>query len=172
MPSETGKRCPACGRRFWLFRRKYLCKVCHVESCYDCLRRGSLFQWLWPKPEEAWGGDCSKCHQSRLAPIEERYGEACERCHEVELFPSTFRGRVPFDYSREKRDLETDWFRDRSDAERQLRTTARFMGFDLVYNVSQDRETGSEPGSGKGTHYYSMFSLRGVAAHRYHPARK
>jgi len=90
----------------------------------------------------------------------------------VELFPSTFHGRVPFDYSREKRDLETDWFRDRSDAEYQLRTTARFMGFDLVYGVSQDRKTDSEPGSGQGTHYYSVFSLRGVAAHQYHPVRK
>ena len=188
MPAENRKKCAACGRGFWLFRREYQCIHCHSAICYMCLYRFHLrcecvvchavsyqasccyeghFEWLSPEPAEAGKWYCKECHQSHVAPLRPRYEEACKRCQEVELFPSTFHGRVPFDYSREKRDLETDWFRDRSDAERQLRTTARFTGFDLVYGVSQDRKTDSE-----GTYCYSVFSLRGVAAHQYHPVRK
>ena len=80
----------------------------------------------------------------------------------VRIYTSNYQGRVPKGDFRCK--IESGWFRDRNESINQLKAMAAFLDCKSVVEVRFNKDTASEPSeNGKGTHYYTIWSVTGYA---------
>ena len=91
----------------------------------------------------------------------EEYLKSRNISHPVELVSVNYRGRKK--YSRIVASISTDWYASLDRAEDELRELARQHGFDMVINVTKEKDTESEPTEKGGTYYYTVWRLAGEA---------
>ena len=157
--------CPACNRGFGLFRWRYNCDFCNRVYCSDCLRKPT-FQKLTNSPIKI-ADYCPQCWDSIAQPAIAQYEKALTNYSKVEIFSCKYKGHIPRDMSFTPIQLKTDFFSDRDNAENALKTDAAFLNCDIVYDVTIEKDTDSEPtGKGNGRHHYSVWSMSGKATKR------
>ncbi len=75
-----------------------------------------------------------------------------------------FKGKIPnLDKSGEP--ITSSWFKKRDDTLFQLKTTAAYLGFDVVHELAFEQETHSEAGDGdspQSTHYFTAWRAIGT----------
>ena len=80
----------------------------------------------------------------------------------VRYYTIYYQGRKP--KHTDKYEISSDWFRNKYDAIEQLKIMAIFLECKNVIDVRFNKETEDEPSeSGKGTHYYTVWSANGYA---------
>jgi hypothetical protein len=164
--SQVDRACPACRRSFGLFRWRKRCAKCNVRRCADCLTELPALEWiskqLWPV-EETW---CQTCVEA-LEPDYKRYDAALQKAKQVEAWPRTYKGNVPRDQTAPTIKVSSKWFREKSDAEFQVKFEAAFHGFDLLFDLWFDKDSDSEPSeSGKGTYHYTIWRAHAQGARK------
>ena len=103
--------------------------------------------------------DCAKAAAKEEEHLD--YLEKQNRIKPVELVSSNYQGRKK--YKEELGFIETDNYRSISRAKDELRELARKCGGNMVINVNVDTDTDWEPGPKGGRHYYSVWSVSGIA---------
>lgn len=165
------RQCPECHKTFGLFRWRHQCLDCSATKCAACLRIAPPLPGVNPAPYRP-GTRCHACFEERIAPMLRSYERALSDEASVETWPTTYAGRVPVDPAEEQLKVASTWHREKDDALEQIRITALFLGFDIVYKVRFERDTDSEPGTGKGVHKFSIWQAHGVAARRQRGGRR
>jgi hypothetical protein len=148
---DDGPWCGGCQRHFGLVRHRHTCARCQDSRCTACLSQGV----------------CAKCLPEFLAE-EERLQRAADA---VQWVPKSYRGNR---FGRVKSDAvrtESEWHREKADAERELRRQAAIGGFDAILSADFERDTWREGsgsyhpagyGSEEGVHHYSVWRASGV----------
>jgi hypothetical protein len=156
--------CPTCSRPFHLFRWKYDCSVCRQVQCADCLVAPPSEGLLCPSLRHEMPDSvrlCARCHAQRFAERQARYLRAQQKEGAVETWSANYKGRVPRATNAPGQSLTTDWHRSLDDVYGQLRTSAAFCGYDIVYDIKVERSTGSE-----GNYNYTVHKATGTATKR------
>jgi hypothetical protein len=153
--------CPDCKKRFGIFRWRHGCVECFTTRCADCLRNPPGEEWL-PFRVFKDGGMCGNCYQSKAVPFIQKYDAALEKAKKLETWSSNYKGRIPRK-NEPSEEISSNWFRKKDSAEWQLKVTAAYLGYDLVAELQYESRTGSEPGTGKGTHHYTEWQANGRA---------
>lgn len=175
--------CSVCGKKFSFFDFEYECKAgCGGTYCYECiivinnlaktiyqigmpLTRGMevpkyiKLNWTLTKGYIA----CSKClkkYESDVVEFNRVYAKLIDDCKHIEIFPSTYKGKIKYKIETVK-SIETNFFVSREIAEIALKIQAFTNENDIIFENKWEKSTGSEPGTGKGTHYFTVW--RGVA---------
>ena len=157
------KECPGCKSSFGIFRWRYNCDCCNVVYCDDCLQKPS-FYWLTYNPVEIMDY-CPRCWSTEIAELVKKYNEALTDSNNIESFSHRYKGKIGLDSKKEQKNLKSEWFKDKDDAEKQLKITASFLDLDIIYNFKVEHRTDNEDSdNGKGTYYYKVFSASGTAA--------
>ena len=175
------RTCNQCGKEFGFFDIEFKCRGgCKGTYCSDCMisprtekiRKEIKYlsdEVVPQKIETEWSiikfkdVACIQCVNSDYRQIEKihrKYIDALIESENIDCFPATFKGKINFENSSIVT-VNTNYFKDRSDAEKCLKVMAAFYGNNLVFDNRWEKKTESEPGSGKGTHYYTVW--RGVA---------
>lgn len=105
---------------------------------------------------------CKICWRDKVKPIVSHYEEALQNYIMIELVSDNYRGNK----SKIDKDailLESQWFRDRNEAEKSLKVTAKFLDRNLVNRVTYSKETRSKGTEGEGTYYYTVWKAEGRA---------
>ena len=150
-----------CGVEFGFFNWKYKCGGC---AKYFCSSHFGQHRRLWRYVAEFnldsdGEGLCVRCA--------DLFDQVSDRAKKIQLYSANYRGRVPYDYGAKTMHVSSSWHRNRDFAERVVMLQAAAKGLDLVFDLKFEKTTGSEPGRGKGTHYYSMWRASGSAGVRY-----
>jgi hypothetical protein len=149
-----------CGVEFGIFNWKYRCGRCVQMFCNAHIVKDISYFESVPQFNKDSNGEglCPRC----LRIWEDVWASS----EAIRPFSASFRGKVPLDSTKPQERISTDWRRDKADSDRELRLLAAASGFDLIFEMDFDKSTGEEPGSGKGTHYYTIWRAHGVAGHR------
>jgi hypothetical protein len=167
MKLKNISNCTDCGKKFGLFRWRHSCSFCGKILCSSCLHSFPAFPYLTDDFQEKYQNIsyCKICWQRNGQPICDSYNSAINIYDKVMIFSATYRGQIPIIKGSTQENIRTPYFRNKTDAETIMKVTAAFLGCDLVYNVFWSKETDSETSdSGKGTYYYSVWSVRGIPA--------
>lgn len=167
-------KCYYCGKSLNFFN-KYVCACCGKVMCGKCLvkvpYRSSINQLLvaadygYEKPRRKLLGGRYLC-KTCSAQYEHKFDtmvDAVEDHLEVKLVSENYFGNR-FDRLKRVKWLETSYYRDRSDAEDDIKSMAKYLGCTHVLEFNFDRQEEEEDGPKGGTHIYSTWSARGVAA--------
>jgi uncharacterized protein YbjQ (UPF0145 family) len=128
---STVEKCPHCDNEFGLFRWRHVCDICGETVCADCLTE-HLFEY------------CPTCMQNAE--------------NTVETYSVTYKGNK-YKPCTDIGEIETNWFRRRDNALKELKMRAARLGCDVVYNVNYDEDTENE-----GNYFYSVWQATGIAA--------
>lgn len=161
---------------------------CKSTYCAGCLCSPPVFNFEWlshgENPVAGWSserklcGGCFKSEVAEAAPFVQRYEAALAAAKNLRTWSINYKGHVPRKWvcdpselggvrrrtlPREpERVLASDWWREKDSAEWQLKVTAAYLGHDSVIELRCEKCTGSEPGYGNGTHYYTQWRARGI----------
>ena len=166
-------KCAQCGKEIGFFDREFKCRGCGRVFCADCIcdidmkynyaeygKKVPDYEISFTKFSRV---ACKAC-AGELSVINDRIISARRFTNEVTLYSKHYLGRVPKASGCSERHIETDWYRDRDEAENSLKAIARYNECNLVYNVSYAKETRTENSdNGKGTHSYTVFKGSGIA---------
>jgi len=78
---------------------------------------------------------------------------------QMKLWPNNYKGQIPVDVSKSNVKITTPYFRQRDNAVCAAQYIAYAKGFSVIYDVEYIKETDSEPGSGNGTHYFTVWKI-------------
>lgn len=132
--------CPICDRDFSLFRWRHECTECGETVCHDCLRYSRCLN-------REICTNCSKDLNDALSSIKtvvksDHVGE-----HIITKSYKTIKG--------------TNWERDMQDSVNNIKYQTHKLGANAIVSLKIQRGTGSERGTGRGTHHYSVFVASG-----------
>lgn len=146
-------------------RWRYGCEECGKIFCAKCIIKFEKYDFcVGKKPTDNYKEMylCKNCWDSVVFPFHEKYYIAFNNNNLVESFPYTYKGRIPVN-DKEIIDLESEFLREKDDALKQLQVTALIEGKNLLYNVKYTKETGSRPGTGDETYYFSVWKAKAKA---------
>lgn len=127
--------CPFCKKEFGIFRWRHQCTECGKTICSDCSEENRFLNRRICKA-------CTKEIESGISPIKvvktDRVGG-----HDIKKSYEIVTGQ--------------HWKRNQQDTVKNIKYQAYKMGANALLSLDICKDTGSEPGSGKGTHYYSVF---------------
>ncbi len=166
------KNCPSCGLKFGLFRWRQHCVKCGNDYCSDCITKIDRLEYYCCEfPHSSDSFLCNSCWDGALSTLVKKYTIALDQFESVESYSSNYKGKIPV-RNDESLELDSTWFRDRDDVDKQLKVTAHVNDFDVLYNYTYEKGTGSENAhnpSGKGrtgTHYYTIWKGSCTAGRR------
>ena len=164
-PKKEKPECGQCHKKFGFFETKHQCRFCATLRCGKCIKMIPWMEYMAKPLNIGWGKVCSVCWDKKVKPAIDVY-TLTEKggFQNVDIYPATYRGKVPLVNGSRKPEIETMWFREKSEAEKSLKFTATALKSDVVVEVVWTKGTDSESGSGKGTHYYTTWSAKGVPA--------
>ena len=159
------RECPFCGKRFGLFRLRFraVCGNCGQDLCYQC---------RYSKPEEPellnynifndipdlW---CPSCDEQKIGSIVserlERYDNSLKLAREVTCYSHRYRGQIRF-IAGDSRHISSLQFRDRDEAEHNLKINAAYFNYDTIANLHFERETEND-----GNYQYTVWRASGDA---------
>lgn len=132
---DSSKACSSCGKEFWIFRWERECTECGEKICADC---SLINRYL----NRRVCNDCSRRLRDAISSIivvkSDHVGG-----HNIKEYFDIVEGE--------------SWERDQEDTVDNIRYQAYKLGANALISLHIRKDTGSEPGSGKGTHYYSIF---------------
>lgn len=163
-PKLPKPRCGECQREFGFFERSIYCKYCGVLRCRKCTKGMPKLPLLAPPFGLGVGRACNSCYASRVKHFVELEWEFGAGEIHVEVFPATYRGKIPLVEGSRKDKIQTKIFREKAEATQSLQFTAAFLGCDVVVEVAYDKLRDSEPGTGDGTHYFTVWKASGIPA--------
>lgn len=134
------KSCHLCGRDFGLFRWRHQCSECQATICSSCSPANYLNRTV-----------CRECQSTIAASISNvvvvRSGHVGGHVTVREIGPI----------------VTPEWTRVHNEAVERLKHICVQAGGNAIVSLDILKETQSEPGSGDGTHYYSVFKATGTA---------
>lgn len=167
-------KCFYCGKSL-NFLTKYVCACCGKEMCSKCREKvrydGDINKFLcsadddYVTPNSRLLGshylckDCSPQYEVKY----KRMLDATENHADVRLVSENYLGDR-FDRLTKIKSLQSSWYRDKHDAQEELKSMAKYLGCTHVLNFYFDRDECEEKGPKGGTHIYSVWSAIGVAA--------
>ena len=169
-------KCNYCGKGINYFTGKS-CAFCHKEMCGKCITPVEYSgytckllekvekDFVQPYSTFVFFGkhylcrECAVGYNSKFS----RMSDAEKKNSDIETFPNTYKGKLINRLTKVKR-LSSAYYRDRSDAEEELRTMAKYLGCTHVIEISWDRYECEEKGPKGGTHVYNEWSAVGYAA--------
>jgi hypothetical protein len=158
-------KCSDCGREFGFFRWRKQCVKCERTRCGDCLHALPAWEWMIKQPWPVGERWCKGCIET-MEPERQRYEAAVEAANHVETWPRTYKGKIPRDPQASAIEISSNYCGEKNASEFQLKVAAALAGFDIIYELRFDKDTRSEPGSGQGTHYFTVWAATGTATKR------
>ena len=170
--------CSVCKKHLGLLNREFCCCVCGEIICRECRNRipndddktmdSLVLAHAIRNHFSRWDGSfsvCPSCHE-KFKSLYSKMKNSIIMCDSypsiVRIYTSNYQGRVPKGDFRCK--IESGWFRDRNESINQLKAMAAFLDCKSVVEVRFNKDTASEPSeNGKGTHYYTIWSVTGYA---------
>ena len=149
---------------------KVICPICKELKTlpYKWIRPNEdVLPLFWPIEQYDNVEICKECRDKIVKSEVQRRNSAKEG---VEDYSARYRGKVKFDPSSVKLDVESGKYRDMYDAVDELKLRAYLEGYDIVYSWKQIAHTETEdadPGSVdspnyiRGVHRYTMYSVIG-----------
>lgn len=172
---DTGppNNCEICNKEFSVFDWNYQCEECLKYCCIECHESLPDTGYLAFNPfSDIEITDyvlcnetvCIKCYKEKVAPIEEKYEKSKSKSDSIEVFSSNYKGDVPYKKNAKRKEITSSFRRDRDDALKELRVTADYLGYDLIYDRKWDKKTESKPSNtGDGTYKYSVWAASATA---------
>ncbi len=136
------EKCPICKKEFGIFRWRYECSECNKIICDDC---SGDYPFLKRKV-------CDIC----ISKID-------QEIKKIKVVKSDHIGGHKIIKSFNLVSA-THWNRNQQDTVANIKYQAYKLGANSIVSLNIERDTGSEAGSGKGTHYYSIFLASGKPA--------
>lgn len=135
--------CPTCKKEFGFFRWRYECSECGKVTCADCRSDANMLH----------RGLCKQCSDgvdgaiaSVAVVVKSRHVGGHKTVKEYE------------------RVVGRGWESDQQRSVTDIKYQASKFGANALLSLEFERSTSSEPGTGKGRHYYSVFRASGVPA--------
>jgi hypothetical protein len=153
------KTCSCCHKKFHIFRWKHDCPCCNNTFCSKCLKSVPELEYL-NQQQYDFNILCSNCIKSIVDPVLKKYEQSLEIEAGVKTYPATYKGKIDIQGGSVGKQITTQYFRRKGDAEKSIRVCAAFLGFNLVYNIEWQSEENSS-----GNYTYTVW--RGVGT----PAR-
>lgn len=158
-------RCHALFSPFWRLPKR--CSRCEELGCRECLT-GSLCPDCVPLvAAETAAAAAARAKEeeeaaTRAAVAQAEYFRLVEAAHRVRWWPASYRGRPPVHAPGSA--LRSQFWAGRKEqgALEELRMLAARGGYNALVDVQFESATASEPGSGMGTHYFTVFMATGV----------
>ncbi len=156
--------CKSCNKEFGIFRWRYSCSKCSEIFCSDCMTEPEVSFKFLHKPPIAKDKYCPQCWKNYAEPAVNRYIKSAEQFNSVTTYSKNYKGRLPSFSNTTKQYIKTRLFENKDEAERAIKSEALFLGFNVVVNLTIEKETASTSSdSGKGTYHYSVWSANGEA---------
>ncbi len=171
---DTGppNRCETCNKEFSVFDWNYQCKQCLKYCCIECHKHLPKTNYLTFDPfSDIEITDyvlcsetvCKYCYREKINPIKEKYKKSKRESGGIEIFSSKYEGKIPYESGAGRKKISSSFRRDRDEALKELRVTADYLGYDLIYDRKWDKKTKSEPSNtGDGTYKYSVWSASAI----------
>lgn len=154
--------CSKCGKLLGLFYERYHCERCGCEICKDCSIKTHVdYEYLLSENGLAESGIlerwCCDCFEKYREPIRNKINRLLDRgIPDIELVSANYKGFKP--YIGEKRQIKSSFCDKIQDCDKELRFVAFYLGYDMVIEVSLEREECED-----GNYIYSMFPKIGYA---------
>lgn len=155
--------CKICNKHFGLFHWKYRCGICENFVCRDCKENLNIGYYkkrlyldlkILNNSSDCICKNCQEVYRYKVSQI--------NGYENVRVISHNYKGRLP--QFTESKEICSNWYTDKIDAEEELQKIAHFFGYDCVIHKRLDKGTGSETTeNGKGTYYYSIWRASGVA---------
>jgi len=133
------EKCPICKKEFGIFRWRYECTECRKTICGDC---SGDYYFLNRKVCDI----CISKINQETAKIKVVKSDHIGGHKIIKSFNSI---------------RATHWNRNQQDTIKNIKYQAYKLGANSIVSLDIEQDTGSEAGSGKGTHYYSIFLASG-----------
>ena len=165
-------KCGVCNKELGRFDFEYICKHCGKYLCWDCAKSIKLlhsfeyykcfdikvdFDWYVSMGFGYTG--CSSC-RAWIADVDSKIEIALNNYSNIETYSANYKGRIKKD-KKPFMNISSPYFRERNDAENFLKAIAVYYGCNTVYDLEFEKDTASEPGTGRGTHHYTVWKAFG-----------
>ncbi len=127
--------CPFCKKEFGIFRWRHECTECGKTICSDCFEENRFLNRRICK-------SCTEDIESGISPIKVVKSDYVGG-HNIKKSYEIVTGQ--------------HWERNQQDTVNNIKYQAYRVGANALVSLDIRKDTHSEPGSGKGTHYYSVF---------------
>lgn len=159
--------CTNCRRHLRFFNLKYYCDFCGDTLCrncvniFDCNATQEIIAFKQLTSEYPMEGEhVYSCH-SCLSTFDERVETLAQNAimiggkENVRLYSQRYQGRLP--KHKEETHIKTGFYRDRNNAEEELKNIAAHLGCRNVINVRYNRDTNED-----GNYKFSVFQYEGI----------
>lgn len=103
---------------------------------------------------------CEYCYEKHIKPIEIAYEKALSDAKNIKTYPVTYQGKVSVDYSTSNSNYKSEYLEEKEASLEQLKVTAAYLSYDVIYDVSYDKETNTN-----GNYRFATWSAKGTMAH-------
>lgn len=164
--------CTKCHKSIGLFSRKYNCRRCGKTFCSTCIDEVSAPKSIMNLLEKVNNYTpefsitkfayvlCPKCAVHFNNTVRQME-VATTNTHRVELVSCNYHGRKP--YTGTPIPISTDYYKDKSDAEEELKILAKYHNCNMVINTRIYKERNEEKTEKGGTYVYTTWSYTGDA---------
>jgi len=160
--------CDLCSKELGFFNRKYKCAICGADLCNNCKKEWLAYKDLFSKIYNApfdgfiqyYLSVCLNCYP-KMEGLMHRLIKATET--DVELVSKNYKGKKP--YVTDGKKLESDFYRDRTEASREIQTIAAYWDYQAIVNFEYVKKVEEEESeSGHGIHKYTVWKCQGEGA--------
>lgn len=152
--------CEECEKEFGFFEEEFKCRGCSKTVCSDCLIKPPKLKYLAFDLIEPAGRCCNNCHsETNWTAINQKYEYCLDNYEQVKTYSINYEGNVPKAAGSEKNIIITDFFKDRSDAEKSLKVSAAYIECDLVTEKSFEKGKSQD-----GNYVHSVWRAIGTPA--------
>lgn len=159
----TTKECGLCKAKFGIFKWKHLCESCGHHFCSECIAKLDEYEWTHinnPNKKYPNGALCDKCWAENINEFDAKYRNAVHAYKKiVKIYPSTYKGNINLDRNVPITEIESDYHKARTDADKQLMVDAILLEYDIVVDVTHEKETRRRSGN----YRYSVWKAVGKA---------
>ena len=173
-------KCGICHEKLGIFSRNHTCSKCGVKLCHSCskkidvedvnpiteavMQHFGIYNFRVPS---FWGQFrgyeyfCPKCMRI-FNNAQSTIDSLLNRADSVIGYSSNYKGRKPACSDRVL--YKTEFYKNRDDAMREIKTAALYRGFKFVMDYSFVKETSEEETDSGGTYYYATWRVVGFLA--------
>jgi len=156
--------CSKCKRQFRFFRWKYKCQKCRKDLCNSCLinLKIPIYEYLATELINLRYKElCNECYKKEFEKVKsfnEKHKQAMQDKEYVDVYPIRYKN-PPYLSGTEKTIIETDYYKDRDDAEISLRVSAAFLDCNIVFACEFISKKNRD-----GNYIYKTWQARGIPA--------
>jgi len=168
--------CKSCNKSFLLLSREYKCCMCNSIICSNCVSKIKRESPLYDKAYEIfsplsivnfqntskWNGSLFFCPTCR-ARFQQEYQMLLEcenNLDNVRIFSINYKGKIPKS-TLGGRIVKTNFYKNRCDAEYDLKLITKYLGGTSIINVKYNKDTDSRQTDSGGEYYYTIWQAEG-----------